>query len=300
MKKKRISSHRHKERMMRSVQRQQTTQQVLQGQVISSDKTTKDVLPSRTTKIKGLEIVLPERVALRPRDERGYPLLYTTLVREDGQIDFTTNDPQRVLECGINRLCGICGIPIEPGSGPEHDCYPMYFVGGPYSLEYTRVFNDPPMHKECVEFAMGICPWMIAARLVRRKYPDEMMADAQTGAVYVSERPPYLGLMKASDYQFDRPTRLFKASTFSTVIKRWNPRGDAPMPSEDEIRAYMGEAFKALFIRAYDNLKVRQMARHGANVKQAWVTHLMGQLERGEISEEEVNKRIQQLTGEQQ
>jgi len=94
------------------------------------------------------EIELPPGIAKRPRDPRGFPITFVTLIQSDGRPDFTTIDGRQILRCVQEHLCGMCG---EPLAGP------MAFIGGPLAIEH-RNFLDPPMHVECAEYAMRVCP----------------------------------------------------------------------------------------------------------------------------------------------
>lgn len=95
-----------------------------------------------------LDLIVPDRMRLRPVDRRGYPIPYTAFIDGDGKPDFTLIDPVRVLECAEHRVCGLCGEKIG---------YRIAFVGGPLTVR-NRVSNDPGMHVDCGHFATMACP----------------------------------------------------------------------------------------------------------------------------------------------
>lgn len=96
------------------------------------------------------DITLPARVARRPRDTRGYPILFTAWIRKDGTPDFRVSDEAKRRLCAASRLCGICGELLP---------YYITFLGGPLAVQ-NRVFGDPPMHAECADYSARVCPYL--------------------------------------------------------------------------------------------------------------------------------------------
>lgn len=90
---------------------------------------------------------IPFRMARRPRDPRGLPIPYSQFIDQDGKPDFRVLDDQRVARCLRYRLCGLCGQQLG-----KH----IFFVGGPLCVD-NGLFHDPPMHRECAEFALRAC-----------------------------------------------------------------------------------------------------------------------------------------------
>lgn len=90
---------------------------------------------------------LPERIAQLPKDERGYPITFTTAII-DGKPDFRVLDPEKQVRCMVARLCAICGQHIEGN---------VYFIGGPKIAIYGLAL-DPAMHLECATFSLNVCP----------------------------------------------------------------------------------------------------------------------------------------------
>lgn len=97
-------------------------------------------------------IAIPPRLALRPRDGRGYPIPFTVLLDRDGTPDFRVTDRIKWDQVLDQRLCALCAEPLG-----RH----LAFVGGPLSHE-SRYFTDPPMHLECARYAVQVCPFLAA------------------------------------------------------------------------------------------------------------------------------------------
>lgn len=101
------------------------------------------------------QVVIPKRLALRPRDKRGYPIPYGVLVNSDGTPDFRITDQEKWMFAAQHRRCGLCGEPL----GAK-----MAFVGGPLCHQY-RYFTDLPMHRDCAEYALQVCPYLALPRM---------------------------------------------------------------------------------------------------------------------------------------
>lgn len=96
------------------------------------------------------DVPIPEKLASRPKDGRGFPISYVTRVDpHTGAPDFTVIDGEQVGICCRYNLCGLCGRQFEAP--------PIVFIGGPKSIG-NRAFLDPPMHPECAEYAAKVCP----------------------------------------------------------------------------------------------------------------------------------------------
>lgn len=168
-------------------------------------------------------VPIPARMAHLPLDRRGYPIPWIVMRDATGRPHFTINDHQRVRQCGKFGLCGICGKPLgkhvkgNPNKG-------AFFVGGPASFYHDRgAFLDPPLHRECAEYAMRVCPYIANPSYGKRiddatLKPEHMpagMAVMQTGGnpPNLDTRPNIfiLGLARRWDMFEPRPgVILFK------------------------------------------------------------------------------------------
>jgi hypothetical protein len=103
---------------------------------------------------------LPKRMRTLARDHRGFPIPYIVMIDTHGTPQFTINDVRRTDECRRKRLCAICGKRFDDG---------MWFVGGSRCfLHEFGAFLDPPVHYECGEYALRICPFLAAAKYSKR------------------------------------------------------------------------------------------------------------------------------------
>jgi hypothetical protein len=85
-------------------------------------------------------------------DSRGYPIPWIVQIGNTGEPHFIINDFIRVDKCRKGDLCGICGQSLMRG---------RWFIGGPLSAFHPNgAYIDPPMHKECMEYAMQVCPYI--------------------------------------------------------------------------------------------------------------------------------------------
>jgi hypothetical protein len=138
-------------------------------------------------------VTMPDRIARRPQDARGFPIPWNVLIDRDGVPQFAINDHHRTAEALYRMLCPICGETLERT---------MWFVGGPKSAFHKDgVFLDQPMHLECVEYALAVCPYL-AAKNYKHKEKKEM-PEGYLGVDYTQDpnRPPVFVLMEAIDYE---------------------------------------------------------------------------------------------------
>jgi hypothetical protein len=157
---------------------------------------------------------IPERMSLLPRDKRGLPIPFIVLRDATNTPHFTINDQTKVYRCVVNKLCGICGKPFEtfhdsrgrPNPRPQNAG--MTFVGGPMSaLHKHGAYIDPPMHHECAEFALRVCPY-IAAKHYDTRIDDRLAKKAELvegqvilkDPMMIPDRPEYFVAVTCSDY----------------------------------------------------------------------------------------------------
>jgi hypothetical protein len=130
-------------------------------------------------------IPIPERMKHLGTDHRGYALFYVALRTDDGKVNFIVNDVKKTFACAKQNLCSLCGQELERA---------RWFVGGPLSaLAKEGAYFDPPMHFDCMRYALAVCPWLTMANY-RRKQTIEQIAEKVHQAVVdhtqIPERPP--------------------------------------------------------------------------------------------------------------
>lgn len=92
---------------------------------------------------------VPARLARLPRTPTGLPIPYF-VAQVDGRYDFRVVDARKVRPAIQHRLCWLCGQPMGRM---------MCFVVGPMCI-VNRVSSEPPMHRDCAEYALRACPFL--------------------------------------------------------------------------------------------------------------------------------------------
>lgn len=96
----------------------------------------------------------PIPVALAHRPTMGGVVVPWVNVRlGDGGVDFRRAHRRRWEAAWKNSLCQMCGRPLR---------HPTCLVGGPGELD-EWLFDEPPLHPECMLYASKACP-MLAGR----------------------------------------------------------------------------------------------------------------------------------------
>jgi hypothetical protein len=166
--------------------------------------------------------IVPERMSRLPRDARGLPIPYAQFVGSDGTPDFRVLDAHKVEHCLVFRRCGLCGDPMG-----RH----LHFIGGPRCVAHG-IFHDPPMHKECAEFALRAC-----AHLNRSKgkyssapLPSEPGVKIIVGEMESDQKAEWHALMHTTLYTISRTQegRIYIHARLPWLdVQRW--RDGAPM-----------------------------------------------------------------------
>jgi hypothetical protein len=97
---------------------------------------------------------MPERLNRRSKDIRGYPIPAGVLITKEGIPDFKVTDLGKWIFLIKHDRCGLC----EESLGRHRA-----FIGGPASYE-SRLFTDLPMHKDCAQWAVQVCPYLAAPK----------------------------------------------------------------------------------------------------------------------------------------
>jgi hypothetical protein len=103
--------------------------------------------------MKPTTIIQPPRLARRPQFH-GLPVPATAYVSPENVPDFRVTDPRKWEHVAKKSLCGLCGEPRGKV---------LWFIGGPKCVTYG-LFYDPPMHLECLLYALQVCPFLAMAK----------------------------------------------------------------------------------------------------------------------------------------
>jgi hypothetical protein len=121
-------------------------------------------------------VPIPQRMQRLPRDARGYPIPAGVFIDSAGTPQFTINN-EAVRQKHIHEdRCSICGSKLIGG---------RWFVAGPRSafLEHGAYY-DPPMHDECVHYALKVCPYLAAPSYTKR-IDMKRLGDRQVDAMFL-------------------------------------------------------------------------------------------------------------------
>jgi hypothetical protein len=140
------------------------------------------------------DVPVPPRLAHRPRDKRGYIVPYAQFIDAKGEPQFKVMDDARVRDCLTRHCCGLCGQPMG-----RH----VFFIGGHLCVQ-NGYFYDPPMHRECAEYALRVCPHL--ARVKGRYGPIPEIAGARmvVGAMEATTKVETFALMHTSTFTWGR------------------------------------------------------------------------------------------------
>lgn len=95
--------------------------------------------------------------------KRQLPIPYSTARWPDGTGRFAVNDVARKLRCGRERLCGICGTALG---------WWVVFLAEDHGPMLQTTFTDAPVHEECAEASLQLCPYIAKPRVPRRLDPE--------------------------------------------------------------------------------------------------------------------------------
>lgn len=151
----------------------------------------------------------------RPIDSRrGLPIPFVNETAT-GEADFASIQADKVLACARRRLCGSCGTDLG---------YWIAFLGGPRSAE-ARLYADPPMHPDCAEHSLQLCPHM--QRQNHRRAPEHRLSEGVITPVGMHEGKPeawIMGICRDFTWQLiregDAANILFQAKPFKRT-RRW-------------------------------------------------------------------------------
>jgi hypothetical protein len=125
---------------------------------------------------------MPPRIAVLPRDERGYPVPFFVAWMED-KPEFRAMSRQS-LQAALERgLCWVCGQPRLAND--------VFVIGSMCAV--NRVSSEPPSHSECARWSASACPFLSRPKMIRRKgggMPEEF-----NGAGIAIERNPGVTLL---------------------------------------------------------------------------------------------------------
>jgi hypothetical protein len=141
-------------------------------------------------------IDLPKTLAARPT-HKGLPVpVVNEYQAGDGTVvvDFTAINGLTAIQLAQRRKCGLCGAPFD---------YWVAFLGGPKAAE-QGTYTDPPMHPECAEAALCLCPHIANPKLARaQRHAAEKVTGEEviTPTGWIDDRPDEWIIYITRDYR---------------------------------------------------------------------------------------------------
>lgn len=145
-------------------------------------------------------VEIPQKMKNLDKDKRGYPIPYNVLRDESGNPFFTVNDDKKYIQCIKERLCAICGLLLSDD---------MWFVGGIKSAFHPQgCFIDSPLHYECGNYALKVCPYLATIRYANYLGLDKVQKMQQKVGDKVllvdptvdANKPEYFAIVKTKSY----------------------------------------------------------------------------------------------------
>lgn len=173
------------------------------------------------------DVEKPDGIAELEVDHRGYPVFYSVFRHGDGKPDFRVIDQDKRMKCAQKKLCGICGKPLG---------YYMIFIGGPVAAR-NRAFGDSPMHRECAEYAMKVCPYLTIESMQyekdhERKYQDQQFT---TDPNVIMEKPEKMCLFITRGYRIEPNGSTWVYIAKPAVEIEWRGMDGKPLLLGEEI-----------------------------------------------------------------
>ena len=113
-------------------------------------------------------IEVPDRLRRRPVDRRGFLVPYFVAWHDDagrlveagkGTPDFRVVDTNKMAFAVKFKRCWLCGEQLG-----RH----YAFVLGPMCT-INRIISEPPSHRQCAQYALKACPFMVQPRMKRNE-----------------------------------------------------------------------------------------------------------------------------------
>jgi hypothetical protein len=108
------------------------------------------------------------------RDSRGMPVPFVVLKDKEGKHHFKINDTVKTMQCMAAGLCAICGQRMSVND--------RWMVGGIASgFDKQGMYIDHPVHHECAEYALKVCPYLASRNYDATKTDLDKLAQKVAG-----------------------------------------------------------------------------------------------------------------------
>ncbi len=156
-----------------------------------------------TVKIKRAEVPIPLQMQGLPLTEGGY--LKPWFVKGD---DFRVTDGDKAGLSVMKKACWICGNPFDAA---------VYAMVGDATSAVVRLYREPPCHRECAEYAMQVCPFILYPNAKRRSagldYEDTLDHSNEGATIVVKPDNPgefFITLVSNFTYHHEHQVTAFE------------------------------------------------------------------------------------------
>ena len=147
------------------------------------------------------DIPMPDRSKKLPVSDKGFPIpAFVAWLAADGasylpprtygaKRDFRVIDPRYMAECFRFSRCWLCGEPLGR--------YRVFAIGPMCSV--NRVTMEPPSHRDCAEYAVKACPFLVKPKM--RRNEKDMPIDHNAPGIMIVRNPGVTALWQTETYK---------------------------------------------------------------------------------------------------
>jgi hypothetical protein len=161
---------------------------------------------------------LPPRMQHLPIDARGFPVPFF-VAWIDGVPDHRIADPKKFELAVRFRRCWVCG--------EQMGRFCAYVIGPMCAV--NRVSADPPMHRECAEYSVRVCPFLTRPHARRRT--DALTENGESRGIPILRNPGVALLWVTrtgrSNAHHEGAALLHRGARGSATVVRRRPEGHA-------------------------------------------------------------------------
>lgn len=121
-------------------------------------------------------IPMPDRIKRLKISETGFPIPWFVPYK-DGVAEVTSADPEKIVHAHRYQKCWVCGETLG-----RH----LAFVIGPMCM-VNRISSEPPSHRECAEYAVRTCPFLVKPKM--RRNPNKPEGHIPPAGIMIPRNP---------------------------------------------------------------------------------------------------------------
>lgn len=146
------------------------------------------------------QIEMPERIKTLLVSKQGIPVpWFVQWLYPDGRPakagatgalpEFRIMDEDKRIKAIEEGRCWICGHKLE---------FMLAFVAGPMCA-VNRASSEPPSHRECAEYSVKACPFLVMPKMVRRE--NDLPENHSPGGMMCPRNPGVAMIWMTKDYR---------------------------------------------------------------------------------------------------